>query len=53
MIDLSFYGRGEFSRNPIVIRNAADIWNKTQNAATLILVALASGLFVLLLWGTK
>lgn len=53
MIDLSFYRRGDFARNPIVIKTPDEIWNKTQSIATLILVALASGLFVLLVWGGK
>ena len=52
-LDLSFFRRPEFSRNPIVIKNAGEIWNRTQSVATLILVALASGLFVLLMWGGK
>ena len=52
-LDLSFYKRGEFSRRPIVLKDADDIWDKGQNAATLVLVALAAGLFVLLLWGIR
>lgn len=52
-LDLSFYKRGEFSRSPIVIKDAPDIYARGQSAATLILVALAAGLFVLLMWGVR
>ena len=43
----------EEARRPIVIKNAADIYAHGQNAATLLLVALAAGLFVLLVWGAR
>ncbi len=52
-LDLSFYRRGDLARNPIVIKSGAEIMNRAQNWATLILVALASGVFVLLVWGGK
>ena len=52
-LDLSFFKRGELARRPIVIKNAPDIYTHGQNAATLLLVALAAGLFVLLVWGAK
>jgi len=52
-LDLSWYKRGELARRPIVIKNAAGIYAHGQNAATLLLVALAAGLFVLLVWGAK
>jgi|GEM_PF-4384802 len=53
MLDLSFYKRGNLSRDPIVLKDADTIMNKAQNAATLILVAIASGLIVFLIWGVK
>lgn len=52
-LDLSFYKRGDLAKGPIVLKSASSIMEKGQNAATLILVALASGLFVLLVWGVK
>jgi len=52
-LDLSWYKRGELARRPIILKNASDIYAHGQNAATLLLVALAAGLFVLLVWGAK
>jgi hypothetical protein len=52
-LDLSFFRRGELSRNPIILKDASTISGKAQSWATLILVALASGVFVLLVWGVK
>jgi len=52
-LDLSFYKRGELARRPIVLKNASDIYTHGQNAATLLLVALAAAVFTLLVWGAK
>lgn len=53
MIDLSFYKRGELSRYPIILKDAASITGTAQSWATLLLVALMSGVFVFLVWGGK
>jgi len=52
-LDLSFYKRGALARDLTVIKDTKDIYAHGQNAATLLLVALAAGLFVLLVWGAK
>jgi hypothetical protein len=53
MIDLSFYHRTDMLRDPIHVKDAPDIYARGQSAATLILVALAAGAIVLLVWGAK
>ncbi len=50
MLDLSFYRRPKFSKDPIVIKNAGDIWRKTQDGLTLCAVAFFSGLIVWLIF---
>jgi len=49
MLDLSFIGRGELSSKPIVIKDADAIWHRTQDYATMAIVAMMTGLMVYLI----
>jgi len=53
MIDLSFFRRTDMLRDPIHVKDADGIYARGQSVATLVLVALAAGLFTLLVWGIR
>jgi len=50
VLDLSFYRRGDLATRPIIIKDARNIWTKTQDIATLGAVAFFSGLIVWLVF---
>jgi len=48
MLDLSFMGRGELSRNPIVVKDSDAIWQKTRDHATTVIAVILVSLMVYL-----